>query len=139
MCISSDRESGIVEQADREAIHHEWYMRPVFFVSDIQRAIAFYVGKLGFEKKWHEADGKGQCAKSIGGAARSFCAKTLLVMIGAVSLSSCRVRGSINCLGKSTSGPVRRRRRGGDTTFLELKTRTATIFLFASRTFCEAS
>jgi catechol 2,3-dioxygenase-like lactoylglutathione lyase family enzyme len=31
-----------------------WYVRPVFFVSDVQRAIEFYVGKLGFERKWHE-------------------------------------------------------------------------------------
>ena len=38
---------------------HKWYARPVFFVSDIQRAIAFYVGMLGFTKKWHEADGAG--------------------------------------------------------------------------------
>jgi len=36
-----------------------WYSRPVFFVSDIQKATKFYVDKLGFIKKWHEADGKG--------------------------------------------------------------------------------
>jgi len=38
---------------------HRWYTRPVFFVSDIQAAIRFYVEMLGFQKKWHEADGKG--------------------------------------------------------------------------------
>ena len=38
---------------------HRWYARPIFFVSDINRAIEFYVGMLGFEKAWHEADGAG--------------------------------------------------------------------------------
>ena len=38
---------------------HRWYARPVLFVTDIQRAIRFYVDLLGFEKKWHEGDGKG--------------------------------------------------------------------------------
>jgi catechol 2,3-dioxygenase-like lactoylglutathione lyase family enzyme len=32
----------------------------VLFVSDVQRALDFYVRKLGFEKGWHEADGKGK-------------------------------------------------------------------------------
>jgi catechol 2,3-dioxygenase-like lactoylglutathione lyase family enzyme len=48
---------------------HVWYARPVFFVTDIQRAIDFYVGKLGFVKKWHEADGKGTvCQVDRGGS-----------------------------------------------------------------------
>jgi catechol 2,3-dioxygenase-like lactoylglutathione lyase family enzyme len=47
------------EQTAIQAISHQWYARPVFFVSDVQRAIDFYVEKLGFWKKWHEADGKG--------------------------------------------------------------------------------
>jgi catechol 2,3-dioxygenase-like lactoylglutathione lyase family enzyme len=38
---------------------HRWYARPVFFVSDVQGALRFYIDKLGFEKQWHEADGKG--------------------------------------------------------------------------------
>lgn len=38
---------------------HRWYARPVFFVADVNRAIHFYVEKLGFEKRWHEADGAG--------------------------------------------------------------------------------
>ena len=38
---------------------HRWYARPVFFVADVERAIRFYVDMLGFEKAWHEADGKG--------------------------------------------------------------------------------
>ena len=36
-----------------------WYTRPVFFVSDIDRAIRFYVDMLGFTKSWHEGDGAG--------------------------------------------------------------------------------
>ncbi len=41
------------------ATAHKWYARPVFFVADVKRAIAFYVDVLGFVKKWHEADGEG--------------------------------------------------------------------------------
>ena len=53
---------------------YQWYMRPVFFVSDVQRAIEFYVGKLGFEKKWHEADGKGTvCQVDRGGCEIILC------------------------------------------------------------------
>lgn len=36
-----------------------WYSRPVFFVTDVNRALDFYVGTLGFEKQWHEGDGTG--------------------------------------------------------------------------------
>lgn len=43
----------------KEATPHRWYARPVLFVSDVRRALDFYVGKLGFEKRWHEGDGKG--------------------------------------------------------------------------------
>jgi catechol 2,3-dioxygenase-like lactoylglutathione lyase family enzyme len=42
-----------MEQPIKDEIDHTWYMRPVFFVSDIQRAIGFYVDRLGFKKKWH--------------------------------------------------------------------------------------
>ena len=38
---------------------HRWYARPVLFVADVDRALRFYVGALGFVKKWHEADGAG--------------------------------------------------------------------------------
>lgn len=50
----------MMEQPAKEAISHRLYMRPVFFVSDVQRALGFYVGTLGFEKRWHEAGGKGK-------------------------------------------------------------------------------
>jgi len=47
-------ESNITEQ-----VSQRWYARPVFFVSDVQGALRFYIDQLGFEKRWHEADGKG--------------------------------------------------------------------------------
>jgi catechol 2,3-dioxygenase-like lactoylglutathione lyase family enzyme len=33
-----------------------WYSRPVLFVADVQRALNFYVGKLGFTEKWKFAE-----------------------------------------------------------------------------------
>ena len=63
-----------MEQANKESIDHVWYMRPVFFVTDVQRAIEFYVGKLGFTKKWHEAEGKGTvCQVDRGGGEIILC------------------------------------------------------------------
>jgi len=38
---------------------HSWYARPVLFVSDVQGALRFYIDQLGFEKAWHQGDGKG--------------------------------------------------------------------------------
>ena len=38
---------------------HRWYARPVLFVADVHRAARFYIESLGFEKRWHEADGAG--------------------------------------------------------------------------------
>ena len=39
---------------------HRWYTRPVLFVSDVNRALHFYVELLGFRKIWHEGDGLGK-------------------------------------------------------------------------------
>jgi catechol 2,3-dioxygenase-like lactoylglutathione lyase family enzyme len=44
----------MVEQTVQPAISHRWYARPVFFVSDVHRALDFYTGKLAFEKHWHK-------------------------------------------------------------------------------------
>jgi catechol 2,3-dioxygenase-like lactoylglutathione lyase family enzyme len=44
---------------DREHLAHQWYTRPVLFVADITRAARFYIERLGFQKAWHEDDGKG--------------------------------------------------------------------------------
>jgi len=66
-----------MERPDSEAIDHTWYARPVFFVSDIRRSIGFYVDKLGFTKKWHEADGKGTvCQVDRGGCEIILCQDT---------------------------------------------------------------
>ena len=43
-----------------QQVTHSWYMRPVLFVADVNRAIQFYVRLLGFEKSWHEGDGAGK-------------------------------------------------------------------------------
>ena len=62
------------EHSGKELIDQTWYMRPVFFVSDIQKAINFYVDKLGFTKKWHEAEGKGTvCQVDRGGSEIILC------------------------------------------------------------------
>jgi hypothetical protein len=37
-----------------------WYTRPVLFVEDLARSLNYYMGMLGFEKAWHEGDGKGK-------------------------------------------------------------------------------
>ncbi len=42
---------------------HRWYVRPVFVVADVHRAVRFYVDALGFTKGWHEADGAGSVAQ----------------------------------------------------------------------------
>ena len=39
---------------------HRWYTRPVLFVTDVNRALRFYLDMLGFEKRWHEGDGLGK-------------------------------------------------------------------------------
>jgi len=42
---------------------HRWYPRPVFFVANLPRSLAFYVERLGFAKTWHEGDGLGTVAQ----------------------------------------------------------------------------
>jgi catechol 2,3-dioxygenase-like lactoylglutathione lyase family enzyme len=49
----------MTEQAVKSQVVHRWYARPVLFVSDVNRAIRFYVDMLGFVKSWHEGDGAG--------------------------------------------------------------------------------
>ena len=50
----------MTKQTHAEQITHRWYMRPVFFVGDVGRALRFYEDLLGFKKSWHEGDGKGK-------------------------------------------------------------------------------
>src|SRR5438128_11838194 len=62
------------ESTVAERIAHQWYARPVLFVSDVQAALRFYIDKLGFKKKWHEADGKGTvCQVDRGGCEIILC------------------------------------------------------------------
>src|SRR5262245_26100701 len=62
------------ESTATERIAHQWYGRPVLFVSDVQRALRFYIDKLGFEKKWHAADGMGRvCQVDRGGCEIILC------------------------------------------------------------------
>ena len=35
----------------------EWFTRPVFHVADVQRAIDFYAGHLGFAEAWRHEEG----------------------------------------------------------------------------------
>src|SRR5262245_59006429 len=58
----------MTENTSRSQTVHRWYTRPVFFVSDVNRAARFYVEMLGFEKGWHVADGAGKvCQVNHGG------------------------------------------------------------------------
>ena len=50
----------MTEQAVGSQVVHRWYARPVLFVADVNRALRFYTGMLGFEKRWHEGDGAGK-------------------------------------------------------------------------------
>jgi len=50
----------MTDQISEERITHNWYSRPVFFVTDVKRALQFYVDVLGFEKAWHSDDGNGK-------------------------------------------------------------------------------
>lgn len=53
---------------------HKWYARPVLFVTDVNRALRFYVDMLGFEKRWHEGDGAGTvCQVDRGGCEIILC------------------------------------------------------------------
>ncbi|MFL5483200.1 MAG: glyoxalase superfamily protein [Gemmatimonadaceae bacterium] len=48
------------EQAASSQTIHRWYVRPVLFVGDVDRALRFYIDMLGFEKRWHAGDGAGK-------------------------------------------------------------------------------
>jgi catechol 2,3-dioxygenase-like lactoylglutathione lyase family enzyme len=46
-----------MERSADGGVTQKWYMRPVLFVEDAQRAMAFYVDKLGFVVKWQSPQG----------------------------------------------------------------------------------
>ena len=58
------------ESIVNEQIAHLWYARPVFFVSDVERALRFYLEQLGFTKKWHV---KNVCQVDRGGCEIILC------------------------------------------------------------------
>jgi catechol 2,3-dioxygenase-like lactoylglutathione lyase family enzyme len=49
----------MAEQRPDGVSTHRWYSRPVLFVSDLPRALHFYLDSLGFRKDWHSDDGSG--------------------------------------------------------------------------------
>jgi len=58
----------MTESTVGERIAHQWYLRPVLFVSALQAPLRFYIDMRGFEKRWHSADGKGTvCQVGRGG------------------------------------------------------------------------
>lgn len=64
----------VTESTTGQRIGHQWYLRPVLFVSDLQASLRFYIAKLGFEKGWHSADGKGTvCQVDRGGCEIILC------------------------------------------------------------------
>jgi len=55
----------MTESTVNERIAHRWYTRPVLFVSDVERALHFYIAQLGFKKQWHKGSvcqvNRGEC------------------------------------------------------------------------------
>jgi catechol 2,3-dioxygenase-like lactoylglutathione lyase family enzyme len=53
------------ERDTQAQVSHRWYARPVFFVSDVEAALRFYLDQLGFEKAWHKGTvcqvNRGEC------------------------------------------------------------------------------
>jgi catechol 2,3-dioxygenase-like lactoylglutathione lyase family enzyme len=54
--LAATREDRMTEQIPDPG----WYARPVFFVTDVERAARFYIDELGFVKHWHSGDGAGK-------------------------------------------------------------------------------
>ena len=64
----------MTETTVQGTVGHLWYTRPVLFVADVNRALRFYVDKLGFEKRWHEGEGIGKvCQVDRGGCELILC------------------------------------------------------------------
>ncbi len=64
----------MTESPVSEKVAQDRDLRPVLFVSDLQAALRFYIDKLGFEKRWHTADGKGTvCQVNRGGCEIILC------------------------------------------------------------------
>ena len=44
---------------------NSWYSRPVFFVGDVERSLAFYIERLGFSECWRHEDGETLVAAQV--------------------------------------------------------------------------
>jgi catechol 2,3-dioxygenase-like lactoylglutathione lyase family enzyme len=62
----------MTESTGTEGSAQQWYMRPVLFVADAQVALAFYVERLGFARKWQSPEGT-VCQVDRGGCEIILC------------------------------------------------------------------
>lgn len=53
----------MAKQLITEKVAHRWYARPMLFVADVESALDFYTGRLGFKKSWHDGDGNGKACQ----------------------------------------------------------------------------
>jgi len=55
----------MIEPTAPAQLSHRWYARPVFFVSDIEAALRFYLDQLGFQTAWRNGTvcqvARGEC------------------------------------------------------------------------------
>jgi catechol 2,3-dioxygenase-like lactoylglutathione lyase family enzyme len=63
----------MAKQLITEQVAHRWYTRPVLFVADVERALDFYIGLLGFKKSWHDGGGGKVCQVSRAGCEIILC------------------------------------------------------------------
>jgi catechol 2,3-dioxygenase-like lactoylglutathione lyase family enzyme len=106
----------MTESTVSERIAHHWYLRPVLFVSNLQAAIGFYIDKLGFEKRWHSADGKGTvCQVNRGGCEIILCEDAARQDKGRLFVELNRM-GSMSFAARFRSARCRPRKSGGATT-----------------------
>jgi catechol 2,3-dioxygenase-like lactoylglutathione lyase family enzyme len=119
-----------------EPISHRWYTRPVFFVSDVQRALRFYIDKLGFEKQWHSGDGAGKvCQVGHGECEIILCEEATRRDKSRLFVELTR-EGLDELRREIAERPCRYKRRGGAMIRFESRTLTATNCSFLWR--CKA-
>ena len=105
---------------------HKWYTRPILFVDDIARALYFYVDMLGFEKAWHEADGKGGVCQVYRAECEIILCRTLDAEIVGASTWNLRELESTSLNAHLRNAQLPTGRFGGDQTRFRLTTQTVT-------------
>ena len=60
----------MTDHAAQSVPMHRWYARPVLFVTDLKRALQFYLDRLGFTKIGMKTMGKALSARSVAVSAR---------------------------------------------------------------------